>query len=170
MKEIWKEIPNTKGYYKVSDIGNVYSVRSKKLIDKNVHRNGYVSVWLGVDGKSMTPSLHRLVAEAFVPNPENKPCVNHIDGNKQNNRADNLEWVTHSENMRHAEQTRLQGHSNWHCKHQLYYDDVCMTFNTIKELQQFLNIGIDRIKYTKKYNTIIGIGEYALYKIRTINA
>ena len=118
----------------------------------------------------MTPSLHRLVAEAFVPNPENKPCVNHIDGNKQNNRADNLEWVTHSENMRHAEQTRLQGHSNWHCKHQLYYDDVCMTFNTIKELQQFLNIGIDRIKYTKKYNTIIGIGEYALYKIRTINA
>jgi len=170
MKEIWKEIPNTKGYYKVSNFGNVYSVRRNKIIAKNVHRNGYVSAWLGVDDKIMTKPVHRLVAEAFIPNPQNKTQVNHIDGNKQNNRVDNLEWVTQSENMKHAQRIGLQKHTNSTCKHQLYYDDVCMTFNTLKELQQFLNIGIDRIKYTKKYKTILGIGEYALYKIRTINA
>lgn len=90
MKEIWKEIPDTNGYYLVSNLGNVYSTRNHKCIDKNVRRNGYVSVWLGVDGKQRTPSLHSLVAKSFVPNPENKPFVNHVDGNKQNNKADNL--------------------------------------------------------------------------------
>lgn len=170
MEEQWKEIPNTNGYYKVSNFGNVYSVRNNKIITKNVHRNGYVSVWLGVDGKFSTPSLHSLVAKAFVPNPHNKRYVNHKDGNKQNNRADNLEWVTPSENRVHAEITGLQKHGYPNCKHKLYYDDVCMIFNTLKDLQSFLGIGIDRIKYTKKHNTIIGIGDYALYKIKTIDA
>lgn len=170
MEEVWKEVPNTNGYYKVSNFGNVYSVRSNKIIATRVHRNGYVTVWLGIDGKSKTPSLHRLVAKAFVPNPDNKSQVNHIDGNKHNNRADNLEWVTPSENMIHAECTGLQPHINGRCRHKLYYDDVCMIFNTIKDLKEFLNIGVDRIKYTKKYDTIIGIGEYALYRIKTINA
>ena len=65
-------------------------------------RNGYMRVWIIQNGKRVKASVHRLVAKAFIPNPENKPCVNHIDGNKENNCASNLEWCTHSENEKHS--------------------------------------------------------------------
>lgn len=115
-----------------------------------------------------TPALHRLVAEVFIPNPLNKPQVNHIDGNKQNNCASNLEWVTQSENTIHAYKLVLQKLNHKNCKHKLYYEDVCMIFDTVKELCEFVHIGVDRAKYTKKYGCIIGIGEYKLYKIKTV--
>lgn len=72
------------------------------IISTRINNCGYVSVRLSKNGKIYTRFVHRLMAEAFIPNPLNKKYVNHIDGDKKNNSLKNLEWVTHSENIRHA--------------------------------------------------------------------
>jgi hypothetical protein len=91
----------------VSNDGQIRNDKTGKIKAKNKDSKGYYSESLYKDGKAVTKKVHRLVAEAFIPNPDSKPCVNHIDGNKLNNSVDNLEWVTHSENMRHAFDTGL---------------------------------------------------------------
>lgn len=89
----------------VSDLGQVWSKRSNKVLKQTLHKNGYLTVATkigGSQGKSYCFRVHRLVAEAFISNPNNKEEVNHIDGNKTNNTLSNLEWVTRSENIQHA--------------------------------------------------------------------
>jgi len=88
--------------YKIDENGNIYSKYLKSFLQPKLGDNGYYEVTLFLDGKRHYKSVHRLVAETFIPNPENKLCVNHIDGNKLNNNVYNLEWVTHSENTKHA--------------------------------------------------------------------
>ena len=99
--EIWKDIEGYEGLYAVSNTGKVYSYKSKKILRSNATelRCGYINVLLTKDGKRKQKYIHRLVAQAFIPNPENKPEVNHIDHNPQNNHVDNLEWVTKNENI-----------------------------------------------------------------------
>ena len=84
--------------YKVNESGDILGA-SGKILKGFIHPKGYKHVFLGNGDCS---KVHRLVAQAFIPNPENKPEVNHKDGNKLNNHVSNLEWATHSENMRHA--------------------------------------------------------------------
>ena len=96
-----RQIKNYPSYY-VTEDGEVYSKRGVRKLKCTTDPNGYLRVFLLKDGHRFSASVHRLVAETFVPNPENKPEVNHIDGNKQNAKASNLEWVTHSENIRHS--------------------------------------------------------------------
>ncbi len=102
--EQWADVNGYEGTYKVSDRARVKRVdgKSEHLLGCHTNaKNGYVYVALSKNGKRKSVRLHRLVAEAFIPNPNKKPQVNHIDGNKANNVCSNLEWTTASENQLH---------------------------------------------------------------------
>ena len=94
MKEIFKDIKNYEGLYQVSNLGRVYSVRNNKILKPKLNKYGYLSVNLKYKGSRVTKSIHRLVGEAFIPNPNDLPQVNHKDEDKTNNCVDNLEWCT----------------------------------------------------------------------------
>ena len=96
--QIWKDIEGYKGHYQISNYGNVRSLKKDAFLMKGAYLKGYkiISLWKNGIGKMFR--IHRLVAAAFIPNPENKPCIDHIDGNRTNNHADNLRWVTAKEN------------------------------------------------------------------------
>ena len=105
MKEIWKDIDGYEGLYQVSNLGRIkvlahtfkrYS--SERILDFSKYDHKYISVNLYDGNKCHIVSLHSLVAQAFIPNPDNLPMINHKDENPSNNRADNLEWCTHRHN------------------------------------------------------------------------
>lgn len=99
-----------KGYeslYTVDALGNVVSVKRNKKLTPCEDKFGYMKVVLSKNGKQCQKKIHRLVAEAFILNPLNKPQVNHIDGDKKNNCVWNLEWCTNSENMHHMYETGM---------------------------------------------------------------
>jgi hypothetical protein len=114
--EIWKQVIGYETRYEVSNLGNVRSVAQKIIMkngssypikekQKTIYRNnknGYSTVCLVLGDISSNKLLHRVVAMAFIPNPENKPQVNHKDGDKSNNCVSNLEWTTSSENNKHS--------------------------------------------------------------------
>lgn len=104
MEHKWVKI-NQFGNYEVSTDGCVRNAITGVLLKQSARgsKSDYYQVMItSDDGERMHKNIHRLVAEAFIPNPLNKPCVNHKDGNKHNNNVDNLEWVTRSENDIHA--------------------------------------------------------------------
>lgn len=115
IEEIWKDIDGFEGLYKVSNLGQIKSLQRVHVpIDRilrarfRANGKGYGGVQLAKIGqKDNSQQVHRLVAIAFIPNPENKRCVNHKDGDKHNNTVPNLEWVTYKENMIHAVKTGL---------------------------------------------------------------
>ena len=101
MEEIWKDIKGYENKYQISNLGNVKSlVGNHKMLKPKIDR-GYKRVGLSMDNKSKLFRVHRLVAEAFIPNPNNYPMVNHIDRDKINNVDSNLEWCTALYNVTH---------------------------------------------------------------------
>ena len=117
-KEIWKDIPEYKGLYQVSNYGNIRSmdtiinckgaknidkhIRYGKILRQNKTTTGYYYVNLSKQGKVKNMRVHRLVALTFIDNPNNYLLINYIDGNKLNNKVENLEWCNHSYNLKEA--------------------------------------------------------------------
>lgn len=121
MKEIWKDVSNYEGLYQVSNLGRVKSLekiifsdgvarRRRERILKSTNRRGYRQLTLSKWGDKKQKSVHRLVAESFIPNPDCKLEINHIDGDKANNKVNNLEWCTRRENAIHS--VRVLGHKS----------------------------------------------------------
>lgn len=114
IQEIWKDIKDYEGLYQVSNLGRIRSLDKMvwngqsywemkgKILIPGKDKDGYLQIGLYKNKKRKGFKIHRLVSEYFIENEENKPEVNHKDGNKQNNNANNLEWVTSSENSTHA--------------------------------------------------------------------
>jgi hypothetical protein len=158
--------------YLVNAKGQVYSKISNKILKASKCNTGYLSIGIHYLGKCYkSVKIHRLVAETFIPNPENKPQINHIDGNKQNNRIDNLEWCTNSENQIHACKLGLKasvkGNKNPNCKKINQYDldgNFIKQWNSFYDIKKYLNI--DRTLIWKccigKFKQIHGyVWEYA---------
>ena len=109
---IWKEISETNGQYLISSLGRLYSNVSLKIMTTNPHKRfGYVVIPLGKRKGGKTYRLHRLVAQAFIPNPFNKKEVNHKNKDKEDNRVENLEWMNAWENQAHKQ--GIKTWNNW---------------------------------------------------------
>lgn len=100
--EVWKDIQGYEWHYMVSNLWNVYSIKSELKLKLYLNSKWYPTVMLYIDGNRSNISVHRLVSIAFIPNPENKRTVNHINGIRNDNRLSNLEWATYSENNKHS--------------------------------------------------------------------
>lgn len=120
MEEVWKDVVGYEGLYRVSNYGKVMTLgkyvathngtrihqRPSKELSQSMNIHGYMKVMLYLNGHRKEWAVHRIVALAFIENPENKPCVNHIDNNRANNVVENLEWCTYQEN---SDWSRIQG-------------------------------------------------------------
>lgn len=117
MKEIWKTVPDFENYL-VSNLGNVLNQKYNRYKKPTKCQNGYWSIGLSKNGKYKFWLLHRLVAITFLPNPQNKPQVNHINSDKKDNSVQNLEWVTSKENNIHsvARDIGVKGMKVWTAK------------------------------------------------------
>lgn len=171
-KEIWKDIIGYEGLYQVSNLGNVKSLnygRSGKvcLLKLKIHTGNYFQVVLcNRKCKNKYFYVHRLVAQHFIFNSENKRCINHKDCNKQNNKVENLEWVTYKENQKHAFANGLNFSpalkGEQHGRAKLTLKDV----NAIRELYSKGNISQREIanKYNMGESTISSIINYKTWQ------
>lgn len=145
--ELKKFIQNTNNMYEVYTDGKIYSYYSNKFLKLDKSK-GYYRVTLTMEDKSLLHFYcHRLVANAFIPNPENKPTVNHIDGNKLNNNVKNLEWATVSENCKHANDTGLRiANKGEDCSY------AKLTNKIVKEIKQDISDGMIYDDISDKHN------------------
>ena len=133
-------------HYLIDVDGTVTNTRTNNQIKPSLNENGYWYVSLWNEGKGKTFSLHRLVAEAYVPNPDNKPFVNHKDANRANPHKDNLEWCTQAENITHAYNIGNMSQKAHFQPEELDWLLECFLSNTtMTSLAQSLNVGLSRL-------------------------
>ena len=171
--EIWKNIPNFDGIYQVSNLGRIRSVDKyievesnnqfvnytivKKIEGRILKQNkmpcGYLKVNLRKDRKEVTKRVHRLVAEAFIPNPKNLPQVNHKDCNRLNNNVDNLEWVTAKENSIYSVLYGARKPKLLECEEEIY--QKLIKGKTVRELAEEYNVSTMPIMNIKRKRGLI---------------
>lgn len=138
--------------YFVSEQGNIY--KGDRQISQSKMTRGYLSVSLYTNGKMKTHYVHRIVAEVYIPNVNNKPLVNHIDGNKFNNSVSNLEWCTHQENSQHSVTVLRKEMGERHSRAKVpdkivEYLKKCQSNNIIPDfsrIAQTYGVGVQHIK------------------------
>lgn len=119
MQEIWKDVKGYEGLYKACNLIKVMNVRTGKILKPAKASNGYLTVALCKNGVQKTHTIHRIIAEAFIPNPDNKPCIDHINTDRTDNRIENLRWVTYKEQMEneltkeHCKEAHKTETDNW---------------------------------------------------------
>lgn len=163
--ENWCRVKSDYLQFEVSDLGNVRKINKKRpirIIKQHLHRQGYLRVDMKISDGNRLHYVHRLVAHYFIPNPNNLPIVNHINGIKDDNRAVNLEWCTKSQNSIHAVKMGLvkvpglKGEN--HPSAKLTNNDVAVIFTSTKSSSELSNIysisvsQIDRIKTGKSWS------------------
>lgn len=163
MEEIWKDVEGYEGTYEISNLGNIRSLFYRNQLAKNKKirylkpylNKGYFMITLVKDNKRLLTSIHRLIAQAFIPNLKNRPCINHINGIKTDNRIENLEWVTHKANMKHA--VYVLGKCNRFKTRKIICNDN-MIFNSITEASKKLGIRYGSLYRVldKKRNSVHG--------------
>lgn len=182
MKEIWKDIKGYEGKYQISNLGRVKSFprkgarKTEHILKPNKNHRGYLIIHLQNNYKRKGVVLHRLVAEAFIPNPNNLPQVDHIDDNKENNKVSNLQWITNYDNMRKSwetgarslEKSYKRGKEHPRAKKIIQYDkkgNYIKTWDCILEASRVLKINDKNIcacakgKRPTAYNYIWKYGE-----------
>ena len=141
---MWRKIKDYENY-SISDGGEVRNDNTNAILKPWVATGGYLNIALCKDGKKRTKRVHRIVAEAYCTREDGYDEVNHIDGNKQNNNASNLEWTTKSKNMLHAYQNGLQKRTAKGIVHSV----TCLTdgksFRTVREASEYYGISRSRI-------------------------
>lgn len=148
MNEEWKDVKGYEGRYKVSSFGNVYSYYVDRNLSIAANKTGYKYVVLKKDGKQKHMQVHRLVAEAFIPNPKNLPIINHKDINVSNNHVDNLEWCDYHYNNTYDNAQLKRGEVL--SKHVYAYDkngDLVHEYNSTNEAGMVLNIGSQSVSW-----------------------
>ena len=144
----WIPIIGYEGLYEINPNGKVRSLHKRnyqKELTPKLDRAGYLSFTLCKNGTPRTKLGHRLVAEAFILNPENKAEVNHMNGIRTDNSVENLEWVTHSENMQHAYRTRLAKSSAKKCK-KIMDARTGKLFDSIRIAADFFNLNYNSVR------------------------
>lgn len=152
--EVWKDIKGYEGVYQVSNIGRVKRLFKKheNILTGKIRKDGYCEYLLKYNNKPKYFLAHRLVAEAFLPNPDNLPCVNHIDCDKSNNFVKNLEWCTYQENMTHAVDNHLCSKGEKHYKTKLREEQVIEIYNSdlsVRKLASIYGVNDGTISYIK---------------------
>lgn len=168
MEEIWKSIEGYEGIYQISNLGNVKSlyrlvkhktgtrVINEKIL-KQGNSGGYLNVELANDGINTMCLVHRLVAKGFIPNPENKPCINHIDGNTFNNNINNLEWCTYSENNLHADNMGLRN-----IKGERHYKAILTDKEVLEIRSKYIPYKYSHAKLGKEYGVTASNIQYII--------
>lgn len=155
--EIFKDLPDFEEFYLISSKGRIWSKRRKKFCSLVKKKNGYYQFGLRTKGSKerIWKSIHRIVAETFIPNPNNLPQINHKDGNKANNSVENLEWCTAKENIYHAFKNKLRfprkrEYSN-ELLEKLFYE-FCSLKYSLKEILIRNNIPISNKDFPYKFS------------------
>lgn len=142
----WITLKQTQNY-EINVLGEVRNKRTQRITKSNPDKDGYLRVVIFHDNKRKNYIVHRLIAEAFISNPKNKPVINHIDGNVQNNLLTNLEWATVKENSQHAFKTGLsKGRPG------LLHHNVKLTEDQVLEIRKLVKQNIPRKTIAKLYN------------------
>ncbi len=153
-----KDVKGFEGIYAVTTLGRVWSYRRKIWLSPFDVGQGYSTVRLSYQGDETDRKVHRLVAEAFIQNPDNKPQVNHINGKKWDNRESNLEWCTARENHQHASDMGLNKCFKLSHADKVLICQIHHTFETKKaRLAMIFGVTLPAICYIiKKYSSILG--------------